>query len=63
MSVIQIGNAQQLARRVADQLEATVEVLRQAPLTGADIDRVARQLQAEADLLMVIRRSLERCER
>jgi hypothetical protein len=58
-----LNRPEQLAGRVADQLEATVQVLRQSPLTGADIDRVARQLQAEADLLMVIRRSLERCER
>lgn len=63
MPALETNNAQALAGRIADQLEAAVQVLRQTPLTSADVYRVARQLEAEADLLTVVRRAIERGER
>lgn len=46
-----------LARRIADQLDASSVVLRQDPVTVSDLERVQRQLQAEADLLLLIARA------
>jgi len=46
-----------LARRIADQLDTSSVVLRQEPVTVTDLERVERQLRAEADLLLLILRA------
>ena len=60
---IELINAQSLAGRIADQLEAAAEILRQKPLASGDVLRVERQLEAEVSLLVITRRAIERAER
>jgi hypothetical protein len=49
-----------LSSRIADQLDAASVVLRQSPVTVADLVRVARTLRAEAELLeLVARRAVD----
>lgn len=53
---LDVRRLETLARRIADQLDSASEVLRQDPVTFSDLERVRRQLEAEARLLELIAR-------
>lgn len=57
---IDVKRYENVARRIADQLDAASLVLRQSPVTSLDLRRVMRILHAEKELLAaIVKRELD----
>lgn len=57
---LDVKRYENVASRIADQLDAASLILRQSPLTSGDLRRVMRVLQSEKDLLLaIVKRELD----